>query len=85
MREMADAMRASIKQHMGIWRDLKIKKRKTEIDMQTAVIVDKGRQRGIPTPVNAAVLQVVNQIENGERGMDWSNLHDIAAMSGISG
>lgn len=83
MHDIAEAMRASIKQHMGIWRDLKVKKRKTEIDMQTAVIVDKGRECGIPTPVNAAVLQVVHQIENGGRGMEWSNLQDIAAMSGL--
>lgn len=81
MREMADAMRASIKQHMGIWRDLKVKKRKTEVDMQTAVVVAKGREQGLPTPVNAAVLQVIHEIENGQRGMDWSNLRDIEAMS----
>jgi 2-dehydropantoate 2-reductase len=80
---MADAMRSSIKQHMGIWRDLKIKKRKTEVDMQTAVIVAKGAEQGIPTPVNAAVLQVIHEIESGQRGMDWSNLDDIARMSGI--
>jgi len=83
LNELADAMRASIKQHMGIWRDLKIKKRKTEVDMQTAVIVAKGAEQSIPTPVNAAVLRVINEIEDGQRGMEWSNLDDIASLSGI--
>lgn len=82
--ELADAMRASIKQHMGIWRDLKIKKRKTEVDMQTAVIVAKGEQLSIATPVNTAVLTVIRQIEDGARGMDWANLDDIAEMAGFA-
>jgi 2-dehydropantoate 2-reductase len=84
LREMADGMRASIKQHMGIWRDLKVKKRKTEVDMQTAVIVAKGREQGIPTPVNAATLDVIHEIEDGKRGMDWSNLAHIAAQAGVA-
>ncbi|HEX5166056.1 MAG TPA: ketopantoate reductase family protein [Thermomicrobiales bacterium] len=81
--ELADAMRASIKQHMGIWRDLKIKKRKTEVDMQSAVIVEKGAANSIPTPVNAAVLQVIHEIEDGQRDMDWTNLDDIARMAAL--
>ena len=84
LNELADAMRASIKQHMGIWRDLKVKQRKTEVDMQSAVIVTKGREQGIPTPVNAAVLQVIHEIEDGKRGMEWSNLDDIARSAGIA-
>lgn len=83
LREMADAMRGAIKQHMGIWRDLAIKKRKTEVDMQVAVIVAKGREQGIATPVNAAVLRVIHEIEDGTRGMDWSNLDDIARLAGM--
>ncbi|HYI14363.1 MAG TPA: 2-dehydropantoate 2-reductase, partial [Thermomicrobiales bacterium] len=83
LNDLADAMRASIKQHMGIWRDLKIKKRKTEVDMQSAVIVAKGAEQHIPTPVNAAVLQVIHEIEDGNRNMDWSNLDDIARIAGI--
>ena len=78
LNEMAGAMRASIKQHMGIWRDLKIKKRKTEVDMLSAVIVAKGAEHNIPTPVNAAIVEIIHEIEAGQRGMDWSNLDDIA-------
>ncbi|MGI8854493.1 MAG: ketopantoate reductase family protein [Thermomicrobiales bacterium] len=81
--EMANAMRASVKQHMGIWRDLAVKKRKTEVDMQVAVIVETGRAQGIPTPVNAAVLAIVHEIEDGTRGMEWSNLQEIATRGGL--
>lgn len=81
---MCDPMRDSVKQHMGIWRDLKVKERKTEVDVQVAVLVDYGRREGIPTPVNAALLDIVHQIENGERGMEWSNLDDLAAAAGVA-
>jgi 2-dehydropantoate 2-reductase len=81
LRKLAAPMRDSIKQHMGIWRDLAVKKRKTEVDMQTAVIVAKGQEQGIPTPINAAVLRVIHEIEDGTRGMGWENLAEIALAS----
>ncbi|CAN5701033.1 ketopantoate reductase family protein [soil metagenome] len=80
---MTDGMRNSVKQHMGIWRDLKIKKRKTEVDMQIAVLVERGQAEGIATPVNAAVLRTIHEIEDGKRGMEWSNFDEIAAQAGI--
>ena len=83
LHEMRDAMASSIKQHMGIWRDLKIKKRKTEVDMQVAVIVAKGQEQGIPTPVNAAVLRIIHEIEDGKRDMEWTNLDEILAEAGL--
>lgn len=83
LRAMAAPMRGAIKQHMGIWRDLAVKKRRTEVDMQTAVIVAKGREQGIPTPVNAAVLRVIHEIEEGTRGMGWENLAEIASAGAL--
>lgn len=81
--EIAGPMRGSVKQHMGIWRDLKVRKRKTEVDMQIAALVETGRTAGIPTPVNAAVLAVIHEIEDGTRGMEWSNLEEIARRAGM--
>ena len=82
--ELADAMRGGLKQHMGIWRDLKIKQRKTEVDMQVAVIMRVGAERGIATPANAAVLETIHAIEDGRLGMEWSNLTDIARRAGVA-
>ena len=81
---MAELYRHSVKQHMGIWRDLKIKRRKTEVDMQVGVLVAKGREVGVPTPVNAAVLDLIHGIEDGARGMDWANLEEIAGRADLS-
>jgi 2-dehydropantoate 2-reductase len=81
---LADSWRGTIKQHMGIWRDLKVKRRKTEVDEQVGKIVAAGRERDILTPVNEAVLSVVHEIEAGERGMGWDNLEEIARRSGLT-
>ena len=81
---LADAWRGAIKQHMGIWRDLKVKRRKTEVDVQVARIIETGRKHGVPTPVNAAVLKIVHEIEGGERGMGWENLEEISRRSGLA-
>lgn len=80
---LADFWRNSVKQHMGIWRDLKVKKRKTEVDVQLTQIVATGREQGVPTPANAAVLEAVHEIEDGRRGMEWSNLQEIARRSAL--
>ena len=80
---VADPMRGAEKQHMGIWRDLRIKRRQTEVDMQTAVICATGREQGIPTPVNDAVLDTIKAIEAGKLGMEWENFASIARRSGL--
>ena len=79
---LADSWRHSIKRHMGIWRDLKVWRRKTEVDEQVGQIVVTGRERSVRTPVNAAVLEIMHEIESGESGMGWENLEEIARRSG---
>jgi 2-dehydropantoate 2-reductase len=79
---LADAWRHSLKQHMGIWRDLRVKRRKTEVDEQVARVVATGGEERVPVPVNEAVLGVVHDIEEGRRGMGWENLEEISRRAG---
>jgi 2-dehydropantoate 2-reductase len=69
-----DEMAGSIKQHMGIWRDLKVRKRPTEVDMQCGKVVEYADSLGVDVPVNRAIVDLIHEIENGSRGMDWENL-----------
>ncbi len=80
---LAEGGRTAIKQHMGIWRDLRVKRRATEIDVLVGVIVASGRALGIATPVNAALLELVHAIETGRCGMEWQNLQTIATQAGL--
>lgn len=84
LKGLADSWRGAIKQHMGIWRDLKVERRKTEVDEQVGRIVVAGQERGVSTPVNEAVLGIVHEIEAGERSMGWDNLEEMARRSGLA-
>src|SRR5207244_2801944 len=43
------------------------KGRPTEIDFMNGYVVAQGRDRGLPTPVHAAVVEVMHEVEAGAR------------------
>ena len=51
-----------------------LKGRRTELESITGMVVRKGREVGVPTPVNDVVLGLGRQIGAGTRVMDPSNL-----------
>ena len=42
------------------------KGRKTEVEYLNGYVVEKGKELGIPTPVNQAVLDLTRRVEAGE-------------------
>ena len=57
--------RRSAKKHAGIWRDLSVHKRKTEVDEIIAPIARIGREHGVPTPLTDALVRAVHAAEGG--------------------
>jgi 2-dehydropantoate 2-reductase len=53
------------------------KGRPTEIDHMNGLVVEKGRERGIPTPVSAATVEVIHEIETGARKPDAQNIEHV--------
>ena len=76
--EMVVHNRKSAKSHSGIWRDLAVRKRKTEVDAQVLPVVEIGRSLGVPTPLAAKVVSMIHEIEDGKRPLDLANLDDLA-------
>ena len=76
--EMVVHNRRSAKSHTGIWRDLAIRKRKTEVDAQIFPIVEIGRKLGIATPLTARTVEMIHEIEDGKRQLVLSNLDELA-------
>ncbi len=60
-----------------------IKGRKSEMEYIPGVVSRRGRELGIPTPFNDAVLEIDRQINVGERKMDPSNLELLKSMVGM--
>ena len=72
--------RKSAKTHSGIWRDLAVRKRPTEVDAQLGIVAALGAEAGVPTPLTAAVVQLIHEIERGERPQ---GLEALDALAGV--
>ncbi len=44
-----------------------IKGRRSEIDYMNGLVVDKGREAGVPTPVSSAVVELMREVDAGTR------------------
>lgn len=50
------------------------KGRRTEVEYLNGYVARKGREVGVPTPMNEAVVQVVKQVESGALKQDAANI-----------
>jgi 2-dehydropantoate 2-reductase len=66
----------------GYWRDIVVRKRRTEIEFVTGEIVRVGQRLGVPTPINALQMKMFDEIEAGLRPMQWENLEQLKAALG---
>jgi 2-dehydropantoate 2-reductase len=69
--------RPSAKTHSGIWRDLFVRKRTTEVDVQIKPIADIGAKHGIATPTISKLVALIHEIEAGTRPMSDDNLLEL--------
>src|SRR2546426_5109646 len=64
MDEMVAFNRRSAKTHSGIWRDLAVRKRRTETDAQLGPIVAVGTEAGVPTPLVSRLIELMHEVED---------------------
>ncbi len=72
--ELVAFNRRSAKTHSGIWRDLAVRRRPTEVDVQLGPVVTEARRLHIPTPLLEAVIAQIHEIERGSRTLGLANL-----------
>lgn len=66
--------RRSAKTHSGIWRDLAVRKRPTEVDAQLGIVVRLGEAAGLGAPLTARIVTMIHEIERDERPLATANL-----------
>ncbi len=71
--------RRSAKSHSGIWRDLAVRKRPTEVDAQLGIVVTLAAEAGVPTPLTARLVELIHEIERGARPQSLETLDALAA------
>ena len=67
----------SAKTHSGIWRDLAVRHRPTEVDAQLGPIVTCGARVGVPTPTTRELIAMIHEIESGARPLQTRNLAEL--------
>lgn len=64
---LRDYTAVGAKTHSGIWRDLAVRKRKTEAEAQLMIMPRLAAQKGIATPALNALGSLIRDIEEGRR------------------
>jgi 2-dehydropantoate 2-reductase len=73
--------RANAKSKTGVWRDLAVRRRRTEVDGLLGTLVRKGEALGVAMPLTRRLIEIVQDLEEGRRGMDWTNLDPLVDMA----
>jgi 2-dehydropantoate 2-reductase len=75
---MAEHYRHSAKTRSGIWRDLAVRKRKSEVETLHRPVIDAARRHGLATPTVARLVAMIAEMENGKRGFSTDNLVELS-------
>ncbi len=62
--------RPSAKTHSGIWRDIAVRRRQTEVDAQIAPIIAAGARHGLACPTTAKLVALIHEAEAGRPQSD---------------
>ena len=74
---MAEHYRHSAKTRSGIWRDLAVRRRKTEVGPLLAPVIAAGRKLAVATPTTERLNAMIAEIEEGKRGFSPDNLAEL--------
>jgi 2-dehydropantoate 2-reductase len=72
--------RTDQKTHSGVWRDLAVRKRRTEVDAHFLPIVAEAERRGIDVPILRRLIALMHEIEDGQRELSSANLEALATV-----
>jgi len=73
----AAVSRKSLKTKTGVWRDLAVRHRRTEVDAHLGTVVEIGRTHGLSLPLNQRLIALIHDLEEGRRTMSRANLDEL--------
>jgi 2-dehydropantoate 2-reductase len=73
--------RGDEKTHSGVWRDLAVRKRRTEVDAHFLPIVADARRHGLSVPMLERLIAMIHEIEDGRRELGTRNIDELARVS----
>lgn len=68
--------RSGLKTKSGVWRDLAVRHRETEIVGEEGM-VEIGERHGLSMPLTRMLIALIHDLETGRREMSWENLEEL--------
>ena len=68
------------KKRSGIWRDIAVRGRRTEVPTQYGPVVEAGRRHGISTPLTEWMIDAITRLETGKIAMGEEHLTELDGM-----
>jgi len=65
------------KTRSGIWRDLAVRKRRTEVDEQIGAVLRIGRGHGLSMPLTGRLVDMIHELEDGTRQRTVANVDEL--------
>jgi len=78
--DLADFNSKTAKTHTGIYRDLAVRKRKTEVDPQVGTVAAIADGHGLDTPLLHRLVELIHDIEDGRREMSSDTFHELTGV-----
>jgi len=69
--------RAHTKTKTGIWRDLAVRRRKTEVGALLGATVLRAQKLGLAMPLTERLIAMIADLETGRRVMTWDNVDEL--------
>ncbi len=66
------------KTHSGVWRDMAVRKRRTEVDAHFLPIVEDAHRLGVEVPLLERMIEMIHELEEGRRDFSSTNLDELA-------
>jgi 2-dehydropantoate 2-reductase len=70
-------LRSYKKVKSGIWRDLAVRRRKTEVPAHLGPVLAEGSRLGVAMPLTTRLLEMIQELESGRRVMAWDNIAEL--------
>lgn len=67
-----------VQQRTGVWRDLAIHRRVTEVDHIIGPVIQRARTRRIPVPLLERLRMAIKEAETGARPLSFGNLDELS-------
>jgi len=66
------------KTRSGVWRDMAVRKRRTEVDAHFLPIVERAQQFRLEVPLLRRMIEMIHEVEDGRRDFSDANLDELA-------